>query len=157
MLIFSPYAFSLHEQCLIIFVYIQCVYPINVFVLISVPDSVNYDLQALEMSEDSFLISWKVCSEMFLVVGWVGVCLLTTYCFKCRPIWLVIIMCIAHEIKVVKQYLIHSFFWVSVVICWKCCSQSPFLTQSSVCFLHKLQLEIRNSHQHSQGQSFIPE
>ena len=69
MLIFSPYAFSLHEQCLIIFVYIQCVYPINVFVLISVPDSVNYDLQALEISQDSFQIRWKVCSEMFLVVG----------------------------------------------------------------------------------------
>jgi hypothetical protein len=43
--------------------------PVNAFVLISVPDSVSYDLQALEISEDSFQISWKVCSEMFLVVG----------------------------------------------------------------------------------------
>jgi len=42
---------------------------LNSFVLISVPDSVNYDLQALEISEDGFQISWKVCSEMFLVVG----------------------------------------------------------------------------------------
>jgi len=50
-------------------VYILYVCPVNVFVLISVPDSVNYDLQALEISVDSFLISWKVCSEMFLVVG----------------------------------------------------------------------------------------
>ena len=49
--------------------YICYVCPVNAFVLISVPDSVNYDLQALEISEDSFQISWKVCSEMFLVVG----------------------------------------------------------------------------------------
>ena len=49
--------------------YICYVYPVNVFVLISVPDSLNYDLQALEISEDSFQISWKVCNEMFLVVG----------------------------------------------------------------------------------------
>jgi hypothetical protein len=53
----------------IIFVYIQYVCPVNVFVLISVPGSVNYDLQALVISEDSLQISWKVCSEMFLVVG----------------------------------------------------------------------------------------
>ena len=45
------------------------VFPINVFVLFSVPDSINYDLQAVEISEDSFLISWKVSSEMLLVVG----------------------------------------------------------------------------------------
>jgi len=69
MLIFFFLCFSLREQCHIIFVYIQYVCPVNVFVLISVPDSVNYDLQALEISVDSFLISWKVCSEMFLVVG----------------------------------------------------------------------------------------
>jgi hypothetical protein len=50
-------------------VYIQYVCPVNVFILISVPASVNYDLQAQEISEDSFQISWKVCSEMFLVVG----------------------------------------------------------------------------------------
>jgi len=70
--------------------------PCKCFFLISVPDSVNYDLQALEISEDSFQISWKVCSEMFLVVGWVGVCFVTTYFFKCRPIRLVINMCIAY-------------------------------------------------------------
>jgi len=50
-------------------VYIQYVCPVNVFVFISVPDSVNYDFQALEISEDSVLIIWKVSSEMFLVVG----------------------------------------------------------------------------------------
>jgi hypothetical protein len=42
--------------------------PVNDFVLISVPDSVNYDLQAVEISEDSFQISWKVSNEIFLVI-----------------------------------------------------------------------------------------
>ena len=68
-MLIPPPCFSLHEQCHIIFVYIKYVCPVNIlFVLISVPDSVNYDLQAREISEDSFQISWKVCNEMFLVV-----------------------------------------------------------------------------------------
>ena len=41
---------------------------VNVFVVFSVPDSINYYLQAVEMSEDSFHISWKVSSEMLLLV-----------------------------------------------------------------------------------------
>jgi hypothetical protein len=50
-------------------VYILYVCTENVFVVISVPDSINYELQAVEISEDSFQISWKVSSEMLLVVG----------------------------------------------------------------------------------------
>lgn len=42
---------------------------VNVSVVISVPDSINYDLQAVEISEDSFQISWKVSSEILLMVG----------------------------------------------------------------------------------------
>lgn len=49
--------------------YILYVCTVNVFVVISVPDSINYDLQAVKISEDSFQISWKVSTEMLLVVG----------------------------------------------------------------------------------------
>ena len=49
--------------------YILYVCTVNVFVVVSVPDSINYDLKAVEISEDSFQISWKVSSEMLLVVG----------------------------------------------------------------------------------------
>ena len=42
---------------------------VNVSVVISVPDSINYDLQAVEISEDCFQISWKVSSEMLLKVA----------------------------------------------------------------------------------------
>ena len=48
--------------------YIFYIFTVNVFVVISVPDSINYDLQAVEMSDDSFQISWKVSSEMLLLV-----------------------------------------------------------------------------------------
>jgi hypothetical protein len=34
-------------------------------VSVSVPDSVGYDLQANEISEDSYKISWKVSTEVF--------------------------------------------------------------------------------------------
>jgi hypothetical protein len=50
-------------------VFILYVCTVSAFVVISVPDSINYDLQAMEISEDSFQISWKVSSEMLLVVG----------------------------------------------------------------------------------------
>ena len=52
---------------------------VNVSVVISVPDSINYDLQAVEISEDCFQISWKVSSEMLLMVGWLGMCVLWAY------------------------------------------------------------------------------
>ena len=62
--------FSLHEQqCHIKFVYILYVCTVNVFVVVSVPDSINYGLKEVEISEDSFQISWKVSSEMLLVIG----------------------------------------------------------------------------------------
>ena len=56
-------------QCHIKFVYTLYVCTVNGLVVISVPDSIDYDLQAVEISEDSFQISWKVSSEMLLVVG----------------------------------------------------------------------------------------
>jgi hypothetical protein len=74
----------------------MCLRAVSAFVVISVPDSLNYDLQAVEISEDSFQISWKVSSETLLVVGWLDISIY----FKC--ILFMIIMWIALEIEVVK-------------------------------------------------------